>query len=506
MGKKYWYIIGVILILAVAVLSYSMFNSETVGLKTLSINKPIKETFLETRDYSGSWMKIYGSGENYRSGSGLAMGDFNNDGFSDVAIGTGVAYKNQVAVFLGAENYNPAPGGYLTTDADFLITLPATQNNWLGFSLAAGDFNGDNKDDLLIGEIHADPHGASSGKVYVFYGRDSYQNQYDLSTLGVPNDQVGLVLGPSAGAKLGFDLAAGDVNGDGIDDLILGAHGVNSQTGAVYVVHGSGNSINVDLAVSSADFTITGESTNSQTGYSLATGDFNWDGVDDILIGAPMFQNNAGKSYVVYGRINQAGSISLLSDANIYIESPLGTSFKNGYSVAAGDINGDGFDDLIIGLPYWVNPIRLGDGHGAVFVINGWARNPEIEPFVRNWDSADVKLDGYLNRKYLGTQVASGDINGDGFDDIIIEAPGGSAGGIPHLYYTFGFNTPDDINRALTDIEGELVGDGLVNNWDNLEVGDFDGDGTDEIVWGIESADSNNFYNNGAVYIYKNSP
>ncbi|MBU1708971.1 MAG: integrin alpha, partial [Proteobacteria bacterium] len=153
--------------------------------------------------------------------------------------------------------------------------------------------------------------------------------------------------GEAADDKSGFSVAgAGDVNGDGFDDMLIGAYGADSEAGKTYVVYGS--SVLADKNLSAADATFSGEVAGDKSGNSVSgAGDVNGDGFDDLLIGAYGADSNTGKTYLLYGS-------SILTDKNL---SEADVSFSGkaggdraGHRVAgAGDVNGDGFDDLLIG-------------------------------------------------------------------------------------------------------------------------------------------------------------
>jgi hypothetical protein len=229
-----------------------------------------------------------------------------------------------------------------------------------GSSVAsAGDVNGDGFTDVIVGAPGADPNGTDSGASYVVFGKaGGFAANLRLSSLNGTN---GFQLsGEAAGDVSGRSVvSAGDVNGDGFSDVIVGASG-NDAKGAVYVVFGGALGFVYNLQLSSLNgsngFQISGESIGDGAGASVAfAGDVNGDGLADLLVGGPGANPNGdysgtGTGYVIFGRASGFGSnlqLSGLDGANGFRIS--GPTFAYGGSlsvVSAGDVNGDGFDDL----------------------------------------------------------------------------------------------------------------------------------------------------------------
>jgi hypothetical protein len=232
-----------------------------------------------------------------------------------------------------------------------------------GFSVsAAGDVNGDGFDDLIVGAPDAEGNAANSGVSYVVYGRDDH-TAVDLSEIVGHCFEIN---GVSTGDQSGYSVSsAGDVNGDGFDDLIVGAPNADGKAenpGANYVVFGKSDDDAVDLSTleeNATGFVTNDTSEGDQFGFSVSTaGDISDDGFDDLIIGAPAADGNfdsSGVSYVVYGKAD-SGAVDLSAIAEgvggFVIN---GTSGGDGFGTsvsAAGDVNGDGFDDSIVGAPH----------------------------------------------------------------------------------------------------------------------------------------------------------
>jgi hypothetical protein len=309
-----------------------------------------------------------------------------------------------------------------------------------GFAVsAAGDINGDGVDDLIIGAFLADPNGLdSAGSSYVVYGRSGgFAAAINLATL---DGSSGFRLdGVAADDRSGFAVsAAGDINGDGIDDLIIGAptagpNGV-SNAGSSYVVYGrsAGFAAAINLATldGSSGFRLDGVAAVDRSGYAVsAAGDLNGDGIDDLIIGAFGAGPNglvSGSSYVVFGRSGGfASSINLSTlDGSIGFRlDGVAADDRSGFDVsAAGDINGDGIDDLIIGARN-ADPNGVANA-GSSYVVFGRSGSFASAINLATLDgSTGFRLDGVAAIDYSGVAVsAAGDINGDGIDDLTIGA------------------------------------------------------------------------------------
>jgi FG-GAP repeat protein len=396
-----------------------------------------------------------------RSGVSVSgAGDVNGDGFDDILIGADLA-----GLFEPGQSYVVYGGSALpeTVELSALsgpdgFRINGIASSQSGFSVSgAGDVNGDGFDDLLIGAFSASPNGINSGQSYVVYGGSALSGTVELSALSGPDGFR--VNGISSSDFSGFSVSgAGDVNGDGFDDLLIGAQGAspngNSDSGQSYVVYGgSAQPGTVELsALSGSDgFRINGISSSDLSGFSVSgAGDVNGDGFDDLLIGARAADPNglsSGQSYVVYGASALPGTVELsaLSGANGFRLNGVAPLDQSGWSASgAGDVNGDGFDDVVIGASF-AGPNGLSSGQ-SYLVYGGSALAGTVELSTLNGTNG-FRLNGIAAGDESGFSVSgAGDVNGDGFDDLLIGAPradpNGSGSGQSYLVYGAGAGPP----------------------------------------------------------------
>ena len=455
-----------------------------------------------------------------------AAGDVNGDGFADLIVGAHAADPNGASSGAGYVVFGKVSGFASSID---LSTLNGSNgfrlagvaaNDFSGRSVsAAGDVNGDGVGDLIIGAPFADPNGGDSGASYVVFGkRSGFAANVDLSTLDGTN---GLKLsGAAAGDESSSTVStAGDVNGDGIDDLIVGARFAAGGAGASYVVFGksSGFAANVDLSTLNGTngFKLAGAAAGDNAGVSVsAAGDVNGDGIGDLIVGALGADPNglsSGASYVVFGKASGFSAsldLSTLNGTNGFKLAGVAADDLSGRSVsAAGDVNGDGFDDLIIGAD---GSDSNGLNSGASYVVFGMASGFGASVNLSTLNgTTGFKIAGEAGFDQSGWSVsAAGDVNGDGFADLIVGAPfadpGGYSSGASYVVFGKASGFAASINLSTLDgtngvkLSGAAAGD--LAGFSVSDAGDVNGDGFDDVVVGAYRADSNGA-DSGASYV-----
>jgi hypothetical protein len=418
-----------------------------------------------------------------RFGYALAAGDFNGDGYDDLAVGVpgqsvgGDAGAGAVHVFRGSLEglVRVVAGVTIVADAvwnrDSASVLDtADPGDNFGGALTAGDFNGDTCDDLAIGVPFDDVAQASdAGSIHVLHGSTNGLVAADLATTGVVNEDdrvwhqdagtISTVSEP--GDRFGWVVAAGDFNGDGECDLAIGIPGESVGTGvepdpsagpqnagAVLVLEGSsagltdiGNEAWHQARPNLAGLPDTAEAGDG-FGYALAVGDFNGDGCDDLAIGVP-FEDyefftavfpDTGAIHVLYG--DPAGELQYGTDqiwdqdaatADGVVSDAREPGDAFGFSLAAGDLNGDGFADLTVGVPYedLATFDRASTNAGAMHVFYGRANDGVALAGTQFWhqDSPSV-TDTTESGDLFSMSLAVGDFNGDGSADVAVGVPG----------------------------------------------------------------------------------
>ena len=247
----------------------------------------------------------------------------NGDGYADVVVGARgyVANMGRVYVYLGGAS------GLSATAATILTG--ETTSIWFGASVAsAGDVNGDGYADVVVGAQNVS---SATGRASIYLGGAS----------GLSTTAATTLTGETSGSSFGVSVApAGDVNGDGYGDVVVGASGHNSVTGRAYVFLGGPGGLATTAAT-----TLTGEAINNYFGESVATaGDVNGDGYADVVVGAYGYSSGTGRAYVYLGGASGLAAVPATTLTGEAAQNNLGMS-----AATAGDVNGDGYADVVVG-------------------------------------------------------------------------------------------------------------------------------------------------------------
>ena len=360
-----------------------------------------------------------------------------------------------------------------------VIDSPTTSADRFGIAVATGDFNDDGKDDLLVG---ADRYGSpQDGQAYIFYG----------SSTGISDEPDKTLVSKSDDEEFGRSVAVGDFNDDGDLDALIGAPGyAGYNRGGAYVYWGP------DFG--SSNYTLLYYYTTGRyqyMGISVAAGDFDNDGKDDALIGAFSAnptgdQDVVGAAHIYLGdKIPSSGSDND-PDLNLYdYTSPDPKNEEKqqgfGWSVSAGDYDGDGYDDALVGAPFYHPQSNIPSGRSSLY-LGGSSMNGNVD--------VHFTAGSAYSDQQLGYSVAFGNFDGDEYDDALIGAPFKDFSGYGLAYVYDGESDPDDKTSADTTLESVNEDEGFGCA---VATGDIYNDGYDDAFVGAEA-----YNDKGRVYGY----
>jgi len=367
------------------------------------------------------------------------------------------------------------------TEADYEIQPSADLYSYHGDrDIVVGDFNGDGYDDLVTSARGSDGNGSSSGEAYLHYGGSSLG-----SALAAPSATV---TGSGSSAYFGSSLDnAGDVNGDGLDDIIIGEYGTDSA----YVLYGSTTSmsgtLDIDTVVGLAGGAdITSSSTIYYFGYDTqGVGDVDGDGYDDVLVSDAGYTSSTTTAYILMGSASGlTGSVDAYTDAGAMLTEGQSYGYFGYYGATdGGDFNGDGFSDVVVGE---YSNDDDSSNYGRAYMFQGPLSGTTAA------SSADVifTASSASGDSYLGRTVDNiGDYNGDGLDDLAIGAywfdgAGSYDGGAVFVYYgNTSFSPTIDVAMSDVQIYGTVDSEYLHKSYG---LGDIDGDGNADLMLGVQ--------------------
>lgn len=470
-----------------------------------------------------------GPGGTHRSSWSVASaGDVNGDGFSDIITGHYLANNGEPLEEGVACIHHGSPTG-IGTSATTILDGGQT-NAWFGRSVSgAGDMNGDGYADVAVGAVTFTAGQSLEGAAFLFLGSPAgvsttFHRRYELN-------QPGANMGESVAA-------AGDVNGDGFSDLIVGAENLGGAlSGGAAIYHGG-----TEYAAATPTLSWGYGTVNGHAGSSVAhAGDVNGDGYGDVIVGVPDATSTLageGNVHVHYGSTSGPTTAANVTLAGGSVGARYGASVST-----AGDVNGDGYADVLIGAPNASGGGRVAIHHGSaagLLTTPAWSLNGSAgsELGAAVMTAGDVNSDGFADvivaapaidevRVYLGTAAGTatsphitftppasgilfgasvstaGDVNGDGYSDVIVGAP----------LYSNGHNEEGAIliyhgsDTGLVDMPDRIIEGASANAHFGVSVagiGDVNGDGYDEVAIGADQHSAGQL-NEGRVAVYRGS-
>lgn len=525
------------------------------------------ELAVDTANFNQDGLLVLFGGLRLQGDIGLpvASGDINGDGRGDVIFcgmygSTGSRDNEGVVSFYLSDGRDSGFVDAAQNPPNIFKLTGKRSGDLLGTSVSAnGDVNGDGIRDVAIGAACQDGPGGgiadNRGAAYVVLGSRNFSLNADLNTLdGNPVPGVIAIYGPQSGGRMGIWIDEGDLDGDGIADIIIGSDQINApgsqHAGGAYIVFGSASLPQViDLASPPAGVRtarIVGASQEDHWGAALQVGDINNDGIGDVIIGGSINRDSGfyvtpsdqdsghagkaasfggqrpgcGEAYVIYGQQNWPPNI-LLSNPPANATHVIGAHAFDflGSQLHSGDVNGDGRTDLIIGALRASAPDNQGET-GAVYVIYGAANLPGAFIDLANPDASGLRVSSIYGEHVLdcaGDSVRTYDINKDGLSDLFIGSPERTfivngeeredAGVTEVIYGQRDFLPPvikfydPPAGVRIFRLAGAQSGDEFSYR---LTGGDVDGDGYTDYIANAMHGDGfgNGVFNGGNVYIF----
>ncbi|OKH28890.1 FG-GAP repeat protein [Chroogloeocystis siderophila] len=402
------------------------------------------------------------------------VGDINGDRYDDLLIST----SNPGSNTRGYVVFGKAVGFGSSIDLAKLngnngFALKGSKSGY-GFDnvTITGDINGDGFDDIVVGDGYGDPNGkTNAGANYVVFGRaKGFTPNLNLTQLNGSNGFVINGINPRDYSLVAT--AKGDVNGDGFDDIFITAPNAAGKAGESYVIFGKAGAFskNFNLAQLNGNngFTIKATSLNTFFTSIDTVGDINNDGIDDIVV------DDSTKKYVIFGKTGFSSTFNLanINGSNGFVINSIESSAGVASISVAGDVNGDGLNDLLIGTGS--NAANGQKSAGVSYLVFGkenFGSSLDLSSAING--SSGFQINGINPDDAAGVSVnIASDINGDGFDDLVVRTA------FSDSYVIFGRDFTNKVNRLGTPNNDLLIG----TNGDDILIG---GTGNDTLRGGL---------------------
>lgn len=442
---------------------FGQLNSGIGGVVDLIFGQ-INPTTINTASLGAQGVRFSGITANAQAGISIASGgDINNDGLGDFVVGQPGVNSNNIGNVHHVHGDSAAAPLFAGLAPLESYAARTGNNTDAGTAVAGGDFNGDGLDDFAFTT-------PSTNLVTVVHGQTAAGS---IATTGPAVGFFNIINAPNSTSNHNLAMIGDVSNGDRRSELAIG----DPINNIVYIINGKTNTTAIDLnSLGANGVTVSGAAAGDEFGFAVsAAGDVNGDGISDYIIGAPGTTvggvANAGAAYVIFGSTTPT-SININSlGANGFIITPnnidnLSGGDRLGSSVsAAGDVNGDGFDDVIIGAPN--DDPSADDGAGRGYVVYGKADSNDVDLTDVLKGEGGFAINGDDTGDKAGSSVDGGfDFNGDGFSDVFVGVPDGDANGVNsgEGYVVFGGTYLTSVNFIGTAAGETLTGDTNANS------------------------------------------